>query len=176
MDLLYNQHFCFQCFDIAVCFIFLGFKAKPTLLCKYIQLQVQGKREINNYCPSELVSKHGVKSGRRGKKYILHWEIVGALLRSDRWNVWGHYDCQHRRGFEDVTSHHKKVRQEHQRGEANHSASVFFLPPASLSCQHLWASLTHPPSKSYVCDDSIFICNQKHFILVGLIVGFYSLP
>lgn len=29
-------------------------------------------------------------------------------------------------GFEDVTSHHKCVRQKHQRGEANHSASVFF--------------------------------------------------
>lgn len=29
-------------------------------------------------------------------------------------------------GFEDVTSNHKCVRQKHQRGEANHCASVFF--------------------------------------------------
>lgn len=35
------------------------------------------------------------------------------------------------------------VRQQHQRGEANHSARLCFLPPASLSRQHFAAIISH---------------------------------
>lgn len=78
--------------------------------------------------------------------------------------------------FEDVTNHHKKARQKHQRGEANHSASVFFSRLPACHAKIFERRSLIPPSKSCVYDDSIFICNQKHFILVGLIVDFYSSP
>lgn len=71
------------------------------------------------------------------------------------------------KGFEDVTNRHEEARQQHQRGEANHSASVFFsrLPVchANIFERHSLIAV----KALGVRDNSIFICNQKCFMWAG---------
>lgn len=84
-------------------------------------------------------------------------EVVRALLRYDRWNVWGHYNCQRRKGLKMLQPSQVSQTETSKTRSQSFCLSVF-LVPASLSWQHLWASITHP---CYVYGDSIFTLNQN---------------
>lgn len=152
MDLLYNQHFCFQCFDTDVCSV----KAKPTLLCKYIQLQVCGKREINNSCPSELVSNMVWSLVVDGKKK--YFTLGSCRSSAQKWQMkcLGSLRLSAQKGFWRCN----QPSQESQTGTSKRRSQSFCLSVFSPACQSVMPaslSIAHSSPVKELCVWRLFL-------------------